>query len=46
MTFQLVAQSQPFARLAAVYRGFDFDGPLGLVKAAVRMSDRITGETR
>jgi 4-hydroxyphenylacetate 3-monooxygenase len=45
LTFQLFAQSPPFAQLAAVYRSFDFDGPLGLVKAAAGLSDRITGGT-
>jgi hypothetical protein len=43
LTFQLFAQSPPFAQLAAVYRNFDFDGPLGLVKAAAGLSDNITG---
>ena len=41
LTFQLFAQSPPFAQLAAVYRSFDFDGPLGLVKAAAGLSDKI-----
>ncbi len=30
LTFQLFAQSPPFAHLAAVYRNFDWDGPLDL----------------
>jgi 4-hydroxyphenylacetate 3-monooxygenase len=41
LTFQLFAQSPPFAQLAAVYRNFDWDGPLGLVKAAADLSDKI-----
>jgi 4-hydroxyphenylacetate 3-monooxygenase len=41
LTFQLFAQSPPFAQLAAVYRNFDWDGPLGLVKAAAGLSDKI-----
>jgi 4-hydroxyphenylacetate 3-monooxygenase len=41
LTFQLFAQSPPFAHLAAVYRNFDFDGPLGLVKTAAGLSDKI-----
>jgi 4-hydroxyphenylacetate 3-monooxygenase len=45
LTFQLFAQSPPFAQLAAVYRSFDFDGPLALVKAAAELSDRVTGGT-
>ena len=36
LTFQLFAQSPPFAQLGAVYRNFDFDGPLDLVKARSR----------
>jgi 4-hydroxyphenylacetate 3-monooxygenase len=44
LTFQLFAQSPPFAQLAAVYRSFDFDGPLGLVKAAAGLSDKIDGQ--
>ena len=43
LTFQLFAQSPPFAQLAAVYRNFDFDGPLALVKAAARLSDKVDG---
>jgi 4-hydroxyphenylacetate 3-monooxygenase len=43
LTFQLFAQSPPFAQLAAVYRNFDWDGPLGLVKAAAELSDKIDG---
>ncbi|TQC49698.1 4-hydroxyphenylacetate 3-hydroxylase [Rhodococcus sp. WS4] len=43
LTFQLFAQSPPFAQLAAVYRNFDFDGPLGLVKAAAGLSDNVVG---
>jgi 4-hydroxyphenylacetate 3-monooxygenase len=41
LTFQLFAQSPPFAQLAAVYRNFDWDGPLGLVKAAADLSDKV-----
>ncbi|MFE5704877.1 4-hydroxyphenylacetate 3-hydroxylase family protein [Rhodococcus koreensis] len=44
LTFQLFAQSPPFAQLAAVYRNFDFDGPLGLVKAAAGLSDNVDGD--
>ena len=42
-TFQLFAQSPPFAHLAAVYRNFDFDHPLRFVKKAAGLSDRVTG---
>lgn len=41
LTFQLFAQSPPFAHLAAVYRNFDFDGPLDFVKKSAGLSDRV-----
>lgn len=41
ITFQLFAQSPPFANLSAVYRSFDFDNALDLVKDAAGLSDRI-----
>ena len=41
LTFQLFAQSPPFAHLGAVYRNFDFDSTLGLVKKAANLSDRV-----
>tara|TARA_R110002072_G_scaffold28856_7_gene92212 strand:+ start:2242 stop:3783 length:1542 start_codon:yes stop_codon:yes gene_type:complete len=41
LTFQLFAQSPPFAQLAAVYRNFDFDGPLDFVKKAAGLSDSL-----
>jgi 4-hydroxyphenylacetate 3-monooxygenase len=43
LTFQLFAQSAPFAQLGAVYRNFDFEGPLDLVKSAADLSDKVTG---
>jgi 4-hydroxyphenylacetate 3-monooxygenase len=43
LTFQLFAQSPPFAHLAAVYRNFDWDEPLDFVRAAAGMSDRVVG---
>ncbi|GAA1495570.1 4-hydroxyphenylacetate 3-hydroxylase family protein [Paeniglutamicibacter kerguelensis] len=45
LTFQLFAQSPPFAQLGAIYRNFDFEGPLDLVRKAADLSDRVTGET-
>jgi len=42
LTFQLFAQSPPFAHLAAVYRNFDWDGPLDFVRKAADLSDRVT----
>lgn len=43
LTFQLFAQSPPFAHLAAVYRNFDWDGPLAFVKEAAGLSDTVMG---
>jgi 4-hydroxyphenylacetate 3-monooxygenase len=43
LTFQLFAQSPPFAQLGAIYRTFDFEGPLDLVKSAADLSDRVSG---
>lgn len=44
LTFQLFAQSPPFAHLAAVYRNFDWDGPLDFVKKSAGLSDRVLRE--
>jgi 4-hydroxyphenylacetate 3-monooxygenase len=41
LTFQLFAQAPPFAQSAAVYRNFDWDGPLAFVKAGAMLSDRV-----
>ena len=43
LTFQLFAQSPPFAHLAAVYRNFDWNGPLDFVRRSAGLSDRVTG---
>ena len=45
LTFQLFAQSPPFAHLAAVYRNFDWDGPLDFVKNSAGLSDKVLAET-
>jgi len=45
LTFQLFAQSPPFAHLAAVYRNFDWDGPLEFVQKSAGLSDRVLGQT-
>jgi 4-hydroxyphenylacetate 3-monooxygenase len=42
LTFQLFAQSPPFAHLAAVYRNFDWDGPLDFVRKAASLSERVS----
>ncbi|MEM7169944.1 MAG: 4-hydroxyphenylacetate 3-hydroxylase family protein [Pseudomonadota bacterium] len=43
LTFQLFAQSPPFAHLGAVYRNFNWDGPLAFVKDAAGLSDNVLG---
>jgi 4-hydroxyphenylacetate 3-monooxygenase len=43
LTFELFAQSPPFAQLAAVYRSFDWDGPLDFVRKSAGLSDRVMG---
>ena len=41
LTFQLFAQSPPFANLAAVYRSFDWNESLRVAKDAAGLSDRV-----
>jgi 4-hydroxyphenylacetate 3-monooxygenase len=41
LTFQLFAQSPPFAHLGAVYNNFDFDHSLATVKNSAALSDRV-----
>jgi 4-hydroxyphenylacetate 3-monooxygenase len=41
VTFELFAQSAPFAHLAAVYNNFDFAAPLGFVRKAAGLSERV-----
>jgi 4-hydroxyphenylacetate 3-monooxygenase len=43
LTFQLFAQSPPFAHLAAVYRTFDWNRPLKFSQKVAGLSDRIWG---
>jgi 4-hydroxyphenylacetate 3-monooxygenase len=45
LTFQLFAQSPPFAHLAAVYRNFDWEGPLQFVRKAADLSERVMPKT-
>jgi 4-hydroxyphenylacetate 3-monooxygenase len=45
LTFQLFAQSPPFAHLAAVYRNFDWDGSLQFVRKAADLSERVVQKT-
>jgi 4-hydroxyphenylacetate 3-monooxygenase len=46
LTFQLFAQSPPFAHLAAVYREFPWTGPLEFVQKAAGLSPRIWGNSK
>ena len=46
LTFQMFAQSAPFAHLAAVYRNFGWDGPLAFVKRAAGLSDQVLASNR
>jgi 4-hydroxyphenylacetate 3-monooxygenase len=41
LTFQLFAQSPPFAHLLAVYRNFDFTEPMRIVQESAGLSDRV-----
>ncbi len=43
LTFQLFAQSPPFAHLGAVYRTFDFENALDFVKNSAGLSDKVNG---
>jgi 4-hydroxyphenylacetate 3-monooxygenase len=42
VTFELFAQSPPFAHLNAVYNNFDFGSALRFVRQAAGLSDRVT----
>ena len=44
LTFQLFAQSPPCAHLAAVYRNFDWDGPLDFVRNSAGLSDQVLAD--
>ncbi len=41
LAFQMFAQSPRFNQMAAVYRNFDWDGPLDFVKKAAGLGDRV-----
>ena len=41
LTFQLFAQSPPFAHLAAVSRNFDWEGSMQFVRKAADLSERV-----
>jgi 4-hydroxyphenylacetate 3-monooxygenase len=44
LTFQLFAQSPPFAHLAAVHNTFDFDGPRALVERSAGIPEPVLAE--
>jgi 4-hydroxyphenylacetate 3-monooxygenase len=44
LTFQLFAQSPPFAHLLAVYKNFDFAEPMRIVHDSAGLSERVQGE--
>jgi hypothetical protein len=44
LTFQLFAQSPPFAHLLAVYRNFDFSEPMRIVRESAGLSERVEGD--
>ncbi len=46
LTFQLFAQAPPYAHLAAVYRAFDWEGPLDFVRKSAGLSARVMKPTR
>lgn len=45
LAFQMFAQSPRFNQLQAVYRNFDWDGPLDFVKKSAGLSDRVRPST-
>jgi 4-hydroxyphenylacetate 3-monooxygenase len=46
LTFQLFAQSPPFAHLAAVYRNFNWNETLCVVHKSAGLSSNVTGGTK
>jgi 4-hydroxyphenylacetate 3-monooxygenase len=43
LTFQLFAQSPPYAHLAAVWRNFDWNSTLEIVRSAAGLSEHVMG---
>ena len=41
LAFQMFAQSPRFNQMGAIYRNFDWDGPLDFVKKAADLSDKV-----
>ena len=46
LAFQMFAQSPRFNQLQAVYRNFDWDGPLDFVKKSAGLSDKVRKPSR
>ncbi len=46
LTFQLFAQSPPFAHLGAVYRSFDWEGALDFAGKSAGLSDKLRVQTK
>jgi len=46
LTFQLFAQSPPFAQLASVYRTFDWNGPLEFAHKTAGLSDKVWAKNK
>ena len=44
LTFQLFAQSPPFAHLLAVYRNFDFAEPMRIVQESAGLSEKVNAQ--
>ncbi|MCA9862358.1 MAG: hypothetical protein KC432_05035, partial [Thermomicrobiales bacterium] len=44
LTFQLFAQSPPFAHLLAVYRNFDFSEPMRIVQESAGLSEKVNAK--
>jgi 4-hydroxyphenylacetate 3-monooxygenase len=45
LAFQMFAQSPRFNQLQAVYRNFDWDGPLDFVRKSAGLSDRVMADS-
>ncbi len=45
LAFQMFAQSPRFNQMAAIYRNFDWDGPLDFVKKSADLSDNVRPST-
>ena len=46
LTFQLFAQSAPFAQMGAVYRNFDWEATLDFVQKSAGLSDNVRAQSQ